>query len=187
MRFFAGPRWSYPLSFHIARDFVRTRFALAGDCAHGIHPIAGQGLNLGLKDAVALAETILDAARLSEGKVALRVARRDLFEFVKEVVDDWSDIHPETNFTLLNAENRVELPFDVDRLRHVLDRGGRVAFLGEHARCRGEDRVIAVAHALRADRGHQAPGNVTEKREIACAAMCRASSLVRRGIPRCPS
>ncbi|HEX4273585.1 MAG TPA: UbiH/UbiF/VisC/COQ6 family ubiquinone biosynthesis hydroxylase, partial [Rhizomicrobium sp.] len=46
----AGPRWSYPLSFHLARDFVRPRFALAGDCAHGIHPIAGQGLNLGLKD-----------------------------------------------------------------------------------------------------------------------------------------
>ncbi|HMH66257.1 MAG TPA: UbiH/UbiF/VisC/COQ6 family ubiquinone biosynthesis hydroxylase, partial [Rhizomicrobium sp.] len=47
----AGPRWSYPLAFHLARDFVRPRFALAGDCAHGIHPIAGQGLNLGLKDA----------------------------------------------------------------------------------------------------------------------------------------
>jgi 2-octaprenyl-6-methoxyphenol hydroxylase len=42
----AGPRWSYPLSFHLARDFVKPRFALAGDCAHGIHPIAGQGLNL---------------------------------------------------------------------------------------------------------------------------------------------
>ena len=50
--------------FHLARDFVRPRFALAGDCAHGIHPIAGQGLNLGLKDAAALAEVLLDAARL---------------------------------------------------------------------------------------------------------------------------
>lgn len=59
-----GGRWSYPLKFHLARDFVRPRFALAGDCAHGIHPIAGQGLNLGLKDAAALAETLLDAARL---------------------------------------------------------------------------------------------------------------------------
>jgi 2-octaprenyl-6-methoxyphenol hydroxylase len=59
-----GGRWSYPLSFHLARDYVRPRFALAGDCAHGIHPIAGQGLNLGLKDVAALAETILDAARL---------------------------------------------------------------------------------------------------------------------------
>jgi len=53
------------LSFHLARDFVRPRFALAGDCAHGIHPIAGQGLNLGLKDAAALAEVLLDAGRLA--------------------------------------------------------------------------------------------------------------------------
>jgi 2-octaprenyl-6-methoxyphenol hydroxylase len=60
----SGPRWSYPLKFHLARGFVRPRFALAGDSAHGIHPIAGQGLNLGLKDAAALAETVLDAARL---------------------------------------------------------------------------------------------------------------------------
>jgi 2-octaprenyl-6-methoxyphenol hydroxylase len=60
----AGPRWSYPLKFHLARSYVRPRFALAGDAAHGIHPIAGQGFNLGLKDAAALAETVLDAARL---------------------------------------------------------------------------------------------------------------------------
>ncbi len=60
----AGPRWSYPLKFHLARGYVKPRFALAGDSAHGIHPIAGQGLNLGLKDAAALAEIVLDAARL---------------------------------------------------------------------------------------------------------------------------
>jgi 2-octaprenyl-6-methoxyphenol hydroxylase len=59
-----GPRWSYPLKFHLARDYVRPRFALAGDAAHGIHPIAGQGLNLGLKDVAALAEVVMDAARL---------------------------------------------------------------------------------------------------------------------------
>jgi 2-octaprenyl-6-methoxyphenol hydroxylase len=59
-----GPRWSYPLKFHLARGFVAPRFALAGDSAHGIHPIAGQGLNLGFKDAAALAECVLDAARL---------------------------------------------------------------------------------------------------------------------------
>ena len=59
-----GPRWSYPLKFHLARAYVKPRFALAGDAAHGIHPIAGQGLNLGLKDAAALAEVVLDSARL---------------------------------------------------------------------------------------------------------------------------
>jgi len=71
-----GARWSYPLSFHIARDFVRSRFALAGDCAHGIHPIAGQGLNLGLKDAAALTEVLLDAARLGQDIGALDVLKR---------------------------------------------------------------------------------------------------------------
>ena len=71
-----GGRWSYPLSFHLARDFVRLRFALAGDCAHGIHPIAGQGLNLGLKDAAALAETLLDAARLGRDIGALDSLKR---------------------------------------------------------------------------------------------------------------
>jgi 2-octaprenyl-6-methoxyphenol hydroxylase len=71
-----GPRWSYPLAFHIARDFVKPRFALAGDCAHGIHPIAGQGLNLGLKDAAALAEVLLDAARLGQDIGALDVLKR---------------------------------------------------------------------------------------------------------------
>jgi len=72
----AGPRWSYPLKFHLARAFVRPRFALAGDSAHGIHPIAGQGLNLGLKDAAALAEVVLDAARLGLDIGALDVLRR---------------------------------------------------------------------------------------------------------------
>jgi 2-octaprenyl-6-methoxyphenol hydroxylase len=72
----AGPRWSYPLAFHIARRFVGERFALAGDAAHGIHPIAGQGLNLGLKDAAALADVLLDAARLGQDIGAADVLRR---------------------------------------------------------------------------------------------------------------
>jgi 2-octaprenyl-6-methoxyphenol hydroxylase len=62
-----GARWSYPLRFHLARSFAAERFALAGDSAHGIHPIAGQGLNLGLKDAAALAECVLDSTRLGLG------------------------------------------------------------------------------------------------------------------------
>jgi 2-octaprenyl-6-methoxyphenol hydroxylase len=72
----AGPRWSYPLKFHLARGFVAPRFALAGDSAHGIHPIAGQGLNLGLKDAAALTEVLCDAARLGLDIGALDVLQK---------------------------------------------------------------------------------------------------------------
>eukprot|EP00439_Symbiodinium_sp_Y106_P088092 s1_g628.t1 len=59
-----GPRWSYPLSLQLARDYVRPRIALAGDAAHGIHPLAGQGLNLGLRDVAALADVLVDARRV---------------------------------------------------------------------------------------------------------------------------
>ncbi|HEY4407769.1 MAG TPA: ubiquinone biosynthesis hydroxylase [Xanthobacteraceae bacterium] len=59
-----GPRRAYPIGLWIARTFIGERLALIGDAAHVIHPIAGQGLNMGLKDVAALAETIVDAARL---------------------------------------------------------------------------------------------------------------------------
>ncbi len=55
---------AFPLGYFVARSFVGERLALVGDAAHVIHPIAGQGLNMGLKDVAALAETIVDAARL---------------------------------------------------------------------------------------------------------------------------
>jgi len=60
----AGGRRAFPLGLTLAREFVAPRIALAGDAAHGIHPIAGQGLNLGFKDAAALAETVVEADRL---------------------------------------------------------------------------------------------------------------------------
>jgi 2-octaprenyl-6-methoxyphenol hydroxylase len=60
----AGPRGSFPLSGMIAREFVADRLALAGDAARVLHPIAGQGVNLGLRDAAAIVETAIDAARL---------------------------------------------------------------------------------------------------------------------------
>ncbi len=59
-----GGRWSYPLQLVHAARYVGHRLALVGDAAHAIHPIAGQGLNLGLRDVAALAETIVDARRL---------------------------------------------------------------------------------------------------------------------------
>ncbi|MEM9277519.1 MAG: ubiquinone biosynthesis hydroxylase [Pseudomonadota bacterium] len=67
---------AFPLGLRLAREFVRERFVLAGDAAHGIHPIAGQGLNLGFKDAAALAETVVDAERLGLDIGSLDVLER---------------------------------------------------------------------------------------------------------------
>ena len=60
----ASPRASYPLGFHHAAQIVAERLALVGDAAHGIHPIAGQGLNLGFRDVAALAEVLVEGKRL---------------------------------------------------------------------------------------------------------------------------
>jgi 2-octaprenyl-6-methoxyphenol hydroxylase len=59
-----GPRWSYPLSLMQAERYIDRRLALVGEAAHVIHPIAGQGLNVGIRDIAALAEAIIDARRL---------------------------------------------------------------------------------------------------------------------------
>ncbi|MDB5462842.1 MAG: ubiH [Phenylobacterium sp.] len=61
-----GPVFTYPLSLQLAERFVAPRAALLGDAAHGVHPIAGQGLNLGLKGAAALAQVLVEASRLGE-------------------------------------------------------------------------------------------------------------------------
>ncbi len=59
-----GKRWAYPLGFQLATSFAVPRLVVAGDAAHGVHPIAGQGMNLGLRDVAALTETLVEAARL---------------------------------------------------------------------------------------------------------------------------
>ncbi|RMH49259.1 MAG: FAD-dependent oxidoreductase [Alphaproteobacteria bacterium] len=61
-----GRRWSYPLAFSLARRYFADRVVLAGDAAHVIHPLAGQGLNLGLADVAALTEVLAEAARRGE-------------------------------------------------------------------------------------------------------------------------
>ncbi len=59
-----GPRWSYPLSLQHAETAIALRLALVGDAAHAMHPIAGQGLNMGLRDVAALTEVLAEARRL---------------------------------------------------------------------------------------------------------------------------
>jgi 2-octaprenyl-6-methoxyphenol hydroxylase len=71
-----GPRRVLPLGLWVAREFIAHRIALVGDAAHVIHPIAGQGLNMGLKDVAALAEVIVDAARLGLDPGSLAVLDR---------------------------------------------------------------------------------------------------------------
>jgi 2-octaprenyl-6-methoxyphenol hydroxylase len=72
----AGARFTYPLSLTLANSFVAPRVALVGDAAHGVHPIAGQGLNLGFRDVGALAEVLIEAARRGEDIGATDVLER---------------------------------------------------------------------------------------------------------------
>ncbi len=71
-----GPRFSYPLSLLHSETYIDDRFAMLGDAAHAIHPIAGQGLNMGLRDIAALAEVLVDAHRLGLDLGAVSVLER---------------------------------------------------------------------------------------------------------------
>ncbi len=72
----AGIRYSYPLGLSLAQSLTAPRVALAGDAGHGIHPLAGQGLNLGLRDVAALAEVLVEAQRRGEDTGSASVLER---------------------------------------------------------------------------------------------------------------
>ena len=72
----AGKRIVYPLKLSIVENFVSNRLALVGDSAHGIHPLAGQGLNLGMRDIASLVEVIVNAMRRGEDIGSLPVLKR---------------------------------------------------------------------------------------------------------------
>ncbi len=71
-----GARFTYPLSLSLANAYAAPRLALVGDAAHGVHPIAGQGLNLGLRDVAALAQVVVEASRRGEDFAAADVLGR---------------------------------------------------------------------------------------------------------------
>lgn len=79
-----GPRFSYPLSLQLAHSYGADRLVLVGDAAHGMHPVAGQGMNMGLRDVAALAEVLVDAKRLGldlgHASVLARYARWRRFD-----------------------------------------------------------------------------------------------------------
>ena len=68
-----GGRWSYPLAFHLAQSYIAPRLALIGDAAHAIHPIAGQGYNLGIKDIAALTDVLTEGREVGLDIGALNV------------------------------------------------------------------------------------------------------------------
>jgi len=135
-----GPRWSYPLGFQMAQTFVAPRMALVGDAAHGVHPIAGQGLNLGLRDVAALAEVVVDAARLGldigSADTLLRYERWRRFDNVALAAGMDAMVHLFSNdITPLRHARDLGLGIvnEVGPLRRLFMRhaGGTVAMGGE--------------------------------------------------------
>jgi signal transduction histidine kinase len=90
-----------------------------------------------------LVTSILDAARLSEGKVALRLEPGDLAAFLQEVVRDWRELQPQVDFRLVGVEQRVGLSFDAERVRHVVNN-----LISNAVKYGGEARRVEVSLSL---------------------------------------
>ena len=109
----AGPRWWYPLGLVHADRYTETRLVLVGDAAHGIHPIAGQGYNLGVRDIAALVEVLVDAKRLG-----LDLGAADTLE-------RYAQWRRADNFAMVAATDLLNRLFsnDIKPLRLVRDAG----------------------------------------------------------------
>jgi two-component system, sensor histidine kinase and response regulator len=83
-----------------------------------------------------LVTSILDAARLSEGKLPLRLEPGELSTFLQELIQDWRELQPQVDFTLKGTEQRLELRFDAERVRYILDNliSNAVKYGGERRR-----------------------------------------------------
>ncbi|MGB0505870.1 MAG: FAD-dependent monooxygenase [Pikeienuella sp.] len=108
-----GRRWAYPLNLSLAHDYVRPRLALVGDAAHAVHPIAGQGLNLGVRDAAALAEVISEAMARGEDIGAVDVLKR---------YEQWRRFDSTAMALAMDGLNRL-FSNDIGPLRMIRDLG----------------------------------------------------------------
>lgn len=108
-----GPRASWPLATHIARRFIAPRLALVGDTARGVHPIAGQGLNLGFRDVAALAESVADGIRLG-----LEAGNQDALERYER----WRRFDSTMSMTAFDGLNRL-FSNDITLLRSLRESG----------------------------------------------------------------
>lgn len=138
---------AFPLGYFVARSFIADRLALIGDAAHVIHPIAGQGLNMGLKDAAALAEVIVDAARLGidpgQADVLERYQRWRRFDtMAMGVATNSLNLLFSNRSTLLRAVRDVGLGL-VDRLPPLKN-----AFIRQAAGLSGEVPRLLKGEAL---------------------------------------
>lgn len=104
-----SPRFSYPLSFNLAHTYTSQRMALIGDAAHGMHPIAGQGFNLGIRDVPVLTKLITDAKNtgLDIGKPSILQSYEELRKFdnvsLLSVTDSLNRLFSNNNFALKHA------------------------------------------------------------------------------------